>query len=131
VVPTIAPVTSVNADTVPSPYGFPAGVRDAHFFNCPFAGPRIRRGRSLLADHPRLTSATTAPRGASGSDAVLEPDCIRAGEIDGQPRSAVYGAPRRLPLDNQLGYEIVGWIEPIEVIESLQQLGKGQGGRSV
>jgi sulfoxide reductase catalytic subunit YedY len=61
-------------------------------------------------------------------DDVLKPQCILASHMNGDRLSAVYGAPLRLRVENQLGYKMVKWIERIEFIESETQLGKGEGG---
>ena len=61
-------------------------------------------------------------------DNVLKPGCLLALQMNGQPLSAVYGAPLRLRVENQLGYKMVKWIERIEFIESVKQVGKGEGG---
>ncbi|MGA2883522.1 MAG: molybdopterin-dependent oxidoreductase [Bryobacteraceae bacterium] len=59
---------------------------------------------------------------------VLKPECLLALEMNGAPLPAVYGAPLRLRIENQLGYKMVKWIERIEFIESEKQAGKGEGG---
>lgn len=61
-------------------------------------------------------------------DNVLRPQCLLATHMNGQPLTAVYGAPLRLRVENQLGYKMVKWIERIEFVESEKQLGKGEGG---
>ena len=61
---------------------------------------------------------------------VLKPECLLATQMNGQPLPAVYGAPLRLRVENQLGYKMVKWIERIEFIESEKQLGKGEGGKN-
>jgi methionine sulfoxide reductase catalytic subunit len=63
-------------------------------------------------------------------DNVLKPECMLAFEMNGQPLPAVYGAPLRLRVENQLGYKMVKWIERIEFIESETQIGHGQGGKN-
>jgi methionine sulfoxide reductase catalytic subunit len=63
-------------------------------------------------------------------DNVLKPECMLAFEMNGQLLPAVYGAPLRLRVENQLGYKMVKWIERIEFIESETQIGKGQGGKN-
>jgi methionine sulfoxide reductase catalytic subunit len=63
-------------------------------------------------------------------DNVLKPECILAWEMNGEPLAALYGAPLRLRVENQLGYKMVKWIERIEFIESERQLGAGQGGKN-
>ncbi|MEO8634656.1 MAG: molybdopterin-dependent oxidoreductase [Gemmatimonadales bacterium] len=61
-------------------------------------------------------------------DNVLKPRCLLASRMNGQPLSAVYGAPLRLRVENQLGYKMVKWIERIEFVASVKQIGKGEGG---
>ncbi|MEO7086539.1 MAG: molybdopterin-dependent oxidoreductase [Gemmatimonadaceae bacterium] len=61
-------------------------------------------------------------------DNVLKPRCLLASRMNGQPLPAVYGAPLRLRVENQLGYKMVKWIERIEFVESVKQIGKGEGG---
>ncbi len=61
-------------------------------------------------------------------DNVLRPSCLLALRMNGEPLSAVYGAPLRLRVENQLGYKMVKWIERIEFVESVKQVGKGEGG---
>ena len=61
---------------------------------------------------------------------VLKPQCLLASEMNGQPLTAVYGAPLRLRVENQLGYKMVKWIERIEFIESEKDIGLGEGGRN-
>ena len=38
--------------------------------------------------------------------------------MNGAPLPAVYGAPLRLRVENQLGYKMVKWIERIEFVAS-------------
>ena len=59
---------------------------------------------------------------------VMQPECVLALDMNGQPLSAVYGAPLRLRVENQLGYKMVKWIERIEFVDSVATLGKGHGG---
>ncbi len=59
---------------------------------------------------------------------VLRPHCLLASHMNGEPLPAVYGAPLRLRVENQLGYKMVKWIERIEFVESEKQIGKGEGG---
>jgi DMSO/TMAO reductase YedYZ molybdopterin-dependent catalytic subunit/thiosulfate reductase cytochrome b subunit len=61
---------------------------------------------------------------------VLKPQCLLATHMNGQPLPAVYGAPLRLRVENQLGYKMVKWIERIDFIESEKMLGKGEGGKN-
>ena len=59
---------------------------------------------------------------------VLKPQCMLASRMNGAPLPSVYGAPLRLRVENQLGYKMVKWIERIEFVASVQELGKGEGG---
>ena len=59
---------------------------------------------------------------------VLNPECLLALEMNGQPLTPVYGAPLRLRVENQLGYKMVKWIERIEFVDSIDGLGNGMGG---
>lgn len=61
---------------------------------------------------------------------VLKAQCLLASHMNGQPLPAVYGAPLRLRVENQLGYKMVKWIERIEFIESEKQIGEGEGGKN-
>jgi methionine sulfoxide reductase catalytic subunit len=61
---------------------------------------------------------------------VLKSQCLLASHMNGQPLPAVYGAPLRLRVENQLGYKMVKWIERIEFIESEKQIGQGEGGKN-
>lgn len=61
---------------------------------------------------------------------VLKAECLLASQMNGRPLPAVYGAPLRLRVENQLGYKMVKWIERIEFIRSEKQLGKGEGGKN-
>jgi DMSO/TMAO reductase YedYZ molybdopterin-dependent catalytic subunit len=63
-------------------------------------------------------------------DNVLKPECLLAYEMNGDPLTAVYGAPLRLRVENQLGYKMVKWIERIDFIESETRVGDGHGGRN-
>ena len=63
-------------------------------------------------------------------DNVLKAECILASHMNGKPLPAVYGAPLRLRVENQLGYKMVKWIERIEFIRSEKELGKGEGGKN-
>ncbi|MEO6740473.1 MAG: molybdopterin-dependent oxidoreductase [Chthoniobacteraceae bacterium] len=61
------------------------------------------------------------------SDA-MKPQAMLAFDMNGAPLTAIYGAPLRLRVENQLGYKMVKWIERIEFVESVEMLGKGEGG---
>jgi methionine sulfoxide reductase catalytic subunit len=61
---------------------------------------------------------------------LMKPGCMLAFEMNGEPLPAVYGAPLRQRVENQLGYKMVKWIERIEFIESEKLLGEGEGGKN-
>jgi methionine sulfoxide reductase catalytic subunit len=61
---------------------------------------------------------------------AMKPGCLLAFEMNGKPLPAVYGAPLRLRVENQLGYKMVKWIERIEFVESEKLLGEGEGGKN-
>jgi DMSO/TMAO reductase YedYZ molybdopterin-dependent catalytic subunit/thiosulfate reductase cytochrome b subunit len=61
---------------------------------------------------------------------LLKPGSMLAYEMNGAPLSALYGAPVRLRVENQLGYKMVKWIERIDFIESETQVGEGEGGKN-
>ena len=61
---------------------------------------------------------------------LLKAECLLASCMNGQPLPAVYGAPLRLRVENQLGYKMVKWIERIEFIQSEKHLGQGEGGKN-
>jgi DMSO/TMAO reductase YedYZ molybdopterin-dependent catalytic subunit len=61
---------------------------------------------------------------------AMKPGCLLAFEMNGEPLPAVYGAPLRLRVENQLGYKMVKWIERIEFVESEKPLGEGEGGKN-
>jgi methionine sulfoxide reductase catalytic subunit len=61
---------------------------------------------------------------------LLQPQCLLATHMNGQPLSEVYGAPLRLRVENQLGYKMVKWIERIEFVASEKTLGQGEGGKN-
>ncbi|HEX5425925.1 MAG TPA: molybdopterin-dependent oxidoreductase [Candidatus Acidoferrales bacterium] len=61
---------------------------------------------------------------------VTKPQCMLATHMNGERLPAVYGAPLRLRVENQLGYKMVKWIERIEFVETEKTLGKGEGGKN-
>ena len=61
-------------------------------------------------------------------DIALAPQTLLAYEMNGRPLPAAFGAPLRLRLEGQLGYKMTKWIRSMELIESYQELGAGQGG---
>jgi len=63
-------------------------------------------------------------------DDAVRSHALLALEMNGAPLTDVYGAPLRLRIDNQLGFKMVKWIERIEFVQSVEDLGQGQGGSS-
>jgi sulfoxide reductase catalytic subunit YedY len=48
--------------------------------------------------------------------------------MNDQRLNHLHGAPLRLRGENQLGFKMVKWISAIEFVESVQSVGKGEGG---
>jgi DMSO/TMAO reductase YedYZ molybdopterin-dependent catalytic subunit/thiosulfate reductase cytochrome b subunit len=48
--------------------------------------------------------------------------------MNGQPLSELHGAPLRLRVENQLGFKMVKWIESIQFVEGIEEVGEGEGG---
>jgi DMSO/TMAO reductase YedYZ molybdopterin-dependent catalytic subunit/thiosulfate reductase cytochrome b subunit len=61
---------------------------------------------------------------------ALHPQTLLAYEMNGAPLPRLYGAPLRLRVENQLGYKMVKWIKSIEFVSSLDDIGKGHGGKN-
>lgn len=61
---------------------------------------------------------------------TLQPTCLLATHMNGQPVPDLYGAPLRLRVENQLGYKMVKWIERIEFVASEKAVGLGEGGKN-
>jgi sulfoxide reductase catalytic subunit YedY len=59
---------------------------------------------------------------------ALHPQTILAYEMNGEPLGALYGAPLRLRVENQLGFKMVKWIESIEFVASSSSVNLGEGG---
>jgi DMSO/TMAO reductase YedYZ molybdopterin-dependent catalytic subunit len=59
---------------------------------------------------------------------ALNPQTLLAYEMNYQPLNHLHGAPLRLRVENQLGFKMVKWIRAIEFVESVQSIGKGEGG---
>jgi len=59
---------------------------------------------------------------------AVQPQTILAYEMNGRPLPVSHGAPLRLRVENQLGYKMAKWINRIEVVDSINHIGKGQGG---
>jgi DMSO/TMAO reductase YedYZ molybdopterin-dependent catalytic subunit len=56
------------------------------------------------------------------------PQTILAYELNGQPLDIPHGAPLRLRFERQLGYKQAKYVEQIELVESLADIGGGKGG---
>lgn len=61
---------------------------------------------------------------------AMHPQSLLAYEMNGAPLPALYGAPLRLRVENQLGYKMVKWIKSIEFVASEKTIGKGHGGKN-
>ncbi len=59
---------------------------------------------------------------------LRHPQSILAYEMNYETLGAVYGAPLRLRVENQLGYKMVKWIKAIEFVASEKEVGAGYGG---
>ena len=56
------------------------------------------------------------------------PGSMLALAMNGVPLPIEHGAPVRLRVETQLGFKMVKWIRAIEVVESYEHIGMGQGG---
>jgi len=56
------------------------------------------------------------------------PQTILAYEMNDQPLPVEHGAPLRLRVETQLGYKMAKYIQRIEFVESLKDIGRGKGG---
>jgi len=61
-------------------------------------------------------------------EVALQPQSILAYEFNGLPLPPERGAPLRLRLENQLGFKMVKWIDRIELVADLREIGRGRGG---
>lgn len=59
---------------------------------------------------------------------LLHPQSLLAYEMNFKPLGELHGAPLRLRVENQLGFKMVKWIRSIEFVESVECVGKGEGG---
>jgi sulfoxide reductase catalytic subunit YedY len=53
---------------------------------------------------------------------------LLAYEMNFEPLNKQHGTPLRLRVENQLGFKMVKWIRAIEFVESVESIGKGEGG---
>jgi DMSO/TMAO reductase YedYZ molybdopterin-dependent catalytic subunit/thiosulfate reductase cytochrome b subunit len=49
-------------------------------------------------------------------------------EMNGGPLPIEHGAPLRLRVENQLGFKMVKWVQGIELVDSMDNIGLGRGG---
>jgi DMSO/TMAO reductase YedYZ molybdopterin-dependent catalytic subunit len=59
---------------------------------------------------------------------AMHPQTILAHSLNGQPLPVPNGAPLRLRVERQLGYKQAKYIERIELVDSLDDIGGGKGG---
>ncbi len=59
---------------------------------------------------------------------AFHPQTILAYEMNGEPLPVGHGAPLRLRIELQIGYKNAKYIDRIEVVDSLANIGKGRGG---
>lgn len=59
---------------------------------------------------------------------AVQPQTLLAYEMNGQPLPIPHGAPLRLRTESQLGYKMAKWINAIELVETFDRIGRGQGG---
>ena len=48
--------------------------------------------------------------------------------MNGKILEIPHGAPLRLRVETQLGYKMVKWQNPIELVSDYSKIGRGQGG---
>ncbi|MGH7230542.1 MAG: molybdopterin-binding protein [Nitrospiraceae bacterium] len=61
-------------------------------------------------------------------DDAFHPQTILAYEMNDQPLPIAHGAPVRLRVERQLGYKHAKYVMRIELVESLEGIGRGKGG---
>jgi DMSO/TMAO reductase YedYZ molybdopterin-dependent catalytic subunit len=59
---------------------------------------------------------------------ALHPQTILAYEMNGEALPVPHGAPLRLRLERQLGYKMAKYVMRIELAETMNSFGQGQGG---
>ena len=59
---------------------------------------------------------------------LMHPQSLLAYEMNFEPLNEQHGTPLRLRVENQLGFKMVKWIRAIEFLESVESIGKGEGG---
>ena len=59
---------------------------------------------------------------------ALHPQTILAYEMNDKPLPVAHGAPLRLRVETQLGYKMAKYIQRVEFVASVAQIGQGKGG---
>ena len=59
---------------------------------------------------------------------AMHPQTILAYAMNGKSLPVEHGAPLRLRVELQIGYKNAKYVDRIEVVDSLQPIGKGRGG---
>jgi DMSO/TMAO reductase YedYZ molybdopterin-dependent catalytic subunit len=59
---------------------------------------------------------------------AFHPQTILAYDLNGAPLDVPHGAPLRLRIERKLGYKQAKYLMAIELVDSLDHIGKGQGG---
>ena len=59
---------------------------------------------------------------------AFHPQTILAYEMNGRPLPVAYGGPLRLRVETQIGYKNAKYIDRIELVDRLDEFGKGRGG---
>jgi DMSO/TMAO reductase YedYZ molybdopterin-dependent catalytic subunit len=59
---------------------------------------------------------------------ALHPQTILAYALNGQPLPVAHGAPLRLRVERQLGYKQAKYVMRIQLVDRLDQIGRGKGG---
>lgn len=97
-------------------------------------GDLIRRVQPLSnAKYAVFYCADVDDEGVSYYESMALADCyhpqtILAYELNDKPLDIPHGAPLRLRFERQLGYKQAKYIERIELVESLNEIGGGKGG---
>lgn len=61
---------------------------------------------------------------------AMHPSTLVAYEMNYKLLTEAHGAPVRVRAENQLGFKMVKWIEAIEFVKDIRQVGEGEGGYS-
>lgn len=59
---------------------------------------------------------------------ALQPQCLLAYEMNGEPLPIAHGAPLRVRIENQVGFKMTKWIERMEFVRDYAGIGEGMGG---